>query len=446
MKNYSTPVFKMIKSKGLVDSKNILLLTLYVVSFLAFLRLSHWTMGFQGSIFSDPVVLTKFLMRITSFSVAFLYFFRYIRFINYYVRTPSLEMLLFLVVAFLSLTYTPDFVYSVFRLTEHIGFFVVSLVIVINLSRRTNNPNEVLAIGVRLILYGMGLLIGTVWLSVIFWPEYAFRHVIGEIEGLGGSILDMHTLAIISSIVYSINLNRLFSISDNNKLINLTLSAMMLVTIYLTHSRTALFIVLLATLVILYRTRSGILKLLLYAFLGIVAVVGTAMYLNDIMEYVLRGQSYEELLLLTERGRFWTILISDTLSDSPILGYGYQMLSHDGLLKNFNDFGYSISNAHNVFIQTFSGLGLIGFSLLSYHLLRVVISLRYVYRYAEAHEKNNIFELIIIFIICILASITQHGIVGMTTPIVPTYMMLIMLLTYLRLQLKVSMQAKLNKH
>jgi len=436
----------MIKSKALVDFNNIILLALYVVSFLAFLRLSHWTMGFQGSIFSDPVVLTKFLMRITSFSVAFLYFFRYIRFINYYVRTPSLEMLLFLVVAFLSLTYTPDFVYSVFRLTEHIGFFVVSLVIVINLSRRTNNPNEVLAIGVRLILYGMGLLIGTVWLSVIFWPEYAFRHVIGEIEGLGGSILDMHTLAIISSIVYSINLNRLFSISDNNKLINLTLSAMMLVTIYLTHSRTALFVVLLTTIIILYRTRGVLLRLLLYVFLGIVIVVGTAMYSYDIMEYVLRGQSYEELFLLTERGRFWTILISDTLSDSPILGYGYQMLSHDGLLKNFNDFGYSISNAHNVFIQTFSGLGLIGFSLLSYHLLRVVISLRYVYRYAEAHEKNNIFELIIIFIICILASITQHGIVGMTTPIVPTYMMLIMLLTYLRLQLKVSMQAKLNKH
>jgi hypothetical protein len=446
MKNYSTPVFKMIKSKGLVDSKNILLLTLYVVSFLAFLRLSHWTMGFQGSISSDPVVLAKFLIRIASFSVAFLYLFKYIRFINYHVRTPSLEMLLFLVVAFLSLTYTPDFVYSTFRLTEHIGFFVVSLVIVINLSLRTNNPNEVLAIGVRLILYGMGLLIGTVWLSVIFWPEYAFRHVIGEVEGLGGSMLDMHTLAIISSIVYSININRLFSILDNNKLINLALSVMMLVTIYLTHSRTALFIVLLATLVILYRTRSGILKLLLYAFLGIVAVVGTAMYLNDIMEYVLRGQSYEELLLLTERGRFWGILVSDTLFNRPFLGYGYQMLSHDGLLKSFNDYGYSISNAHNTFIQTFTGLGLIGFSLLSYHLLRVVISLRYVYRYAEAHEKNNIFELIIIFIICILASITQHGIVGMTTPIVPTYMMLIMLLTYLRLQLKVSMQAKLNKH
>jgi O-antigen ligase len=107
-------------------------------------------------------------------------------------------------------------------------------------------------------------------------------------------------------------------------------------------------------------------------------VVGVINYFNEIIEYLVRGQSFEEMLLLTERARFWLILISNTLFDQPILGHGYQMLGDDGITKHFPDLGYSISNAHNTFIQTFVGLGLIGFFLLSYHLLRVVMSLRYV--------------------------------------------------------------------
>ena len=435
----------------LVGSSNIILLTFYVISFLAFLRLSHWTVGFHGILTTDPVVLAKIAIRVISFSVAFLYLFKYIKLINRYVRTPYLEMLLFLIVALLSLTYSSDPAYSAFRLTEHIGFFILSLVIVINLSRRSNKPKEVLKLGVDLTLYGMGFLVGIVWLSVIIAPEHAFRIVvrrdIGDITGLGGSILDVHTLAIISSIIYSVNLHRLFSISNSNKLINSILSVMMLTTIYLTHSRTGIIIVLLTTIIIIYRIRSSIYKTLLYVFLSMAIVVGVINYSNEIIEYLVRGQSFEEMLLLTERARFWLRLISDTLFDAPILGYGYQMLGNDGITKYFPDLEYSISNTHNTFIQTFVGLGLIGFSLLSYHLLRVVMSLRYVYRHAETHEKDNIFELVIILTICILASLTQYGIVGMTTPIVPVYMMSIMLLTYLRIQLidnLNSIQAKLN--
>ena len=115
------------------------------------------------------------------------------------------------------------------------------------------------------------------------------------------------------------------------------------------------------------------------------------------------------------------------------------------MVKYFPERGYSISNAHNTFIQTFVGLGIVGLLLLMYHLVKVLTSLRYVYRCSNRNEKDMVFELFVVITVCILASLTQFGIVGLTTPIVPAYFMAIMLITYSRIQLLKKVRLKTVK-
>ena len=426
----------------LVNRRNFLLLILYLISFLVFLRLSAWSDGFSGFSNMNFVIQTKIIIRLISFSVAIVFLFKYSRLINQYIRTPYLEIFLFYIVASFSLLYTPDFSYSMFRLTEHIGYFIFSLVIVINISRRAKTPEDVLKFGINLMLYGLGLLVSITWLVVFITPEYAFRQLIGNIVGLGGSIIHVHTLAIISAIIYGVNMCRLLSFESGNKIINLIVSIIMLLTIYLSHSRTGLLIALFITTMIVYQSHKNYTRILFYALFLSIGMIFLIMNLDAVVELILRNQKIEEFLSLTGRVAFWKVLIVDTLSESPILGYGYQMMSYDGLSKNFTDLGYSRSNAHNTFVQTFTGLGLVGLMLLLYHLLKVTQSFNYVNKRISGNVKERVFELVIIVVVCILASITQYGIVGMTTPVVPIYLMAIMLITYLRVILVSSLHSK----
>jgi hypothetical protein len=421
--------------KGLTSVNNILLFFLYVLSYLVFLRLSFWSSGFTGFVTANPVILAKVAIRGVTFFVAILYCIKYFHSINQFIRTPYLEMLFFLMVAFFSLTYSADFSYSAFRVIEHAGYFVFSFVIVVTLSKSTQSPDDVLKLGVNLVLYGLVSLVAVVWLASFVAPEYAYRHLIGDINGFGGAILHVHTLGIIAAIIYAVNMCRLFSSYGGNKIMNIVMSACMLWTIYLTHSRTSLLISFVITMVVIFQSSKNTYKVLLYLFIGSIGLVIFIMKFDELIEYVLRGQQIGDLIQLTERVRFWRVIIADTLTESPLLGYGYQMMSNDGISKYFADLQYSRSNAHNTFIQTFSGLGLLGTAVLFYHLFVVAKSFRYVYNRVSGRVRDRVFELIVILIACILASLTQYGIVGMTTPVVPAYLMIIMLITYLRIKL-----------
>ena len=163
---------------------------------------------------------------------------------------------------------------------------------------------------------------------------------------------------------------------------------------------------------------------------------------NEMVQYVLRGQEQKDLFQLTERTVFWATLIDDTVSDSFLLGYGYQMLSLAGMLKYFPEQGYTISNAHNTFIQTFVGLGAIGLSLLLYSIFKAFVAFFFVYHNISRREKYAIVELLIIIIVCLLASLTQFGIAGLTTPVVPAYFMAIMLLTISRIRVIHNLKIK----
>ncbi|GAB1268530.1 hypothetical protein NBRC116493_17830 [Aurantivibrio infirmus] len=207
--------------------------------------------------------------------------------------------------------------------------------------------------------------------------------------------------------------------------------SILFITIYLTRSRSGMLILLAVVFFVgAYHVKlkySVILYPILSLSLGVI-VLGNWEYL---MKYILRGQEWGDLLNLTERVSFWVRISKDTVNESPIVGYGYQMLSSDGLYKTFDDKAYVVSNAHNTFIQTLAGLGILGLAVLLYHLVQVVSTVRFLYIRSAGKEKSRMFEVVILLAVCILASLTQYGIVGMTTPIVPVYMMIVALCSFL---------------
>jgi O-Antigen ligase len=410
--------------------KDTVLSIAYVLSFLVFLRLSAWGGGFNSLYSLDVVSISKISIRLTTFAIALLYLLKYAKLFFPFVRGPYIQLLLFLGVGSISLIYTSDLFYSGYRLVEHVGYLVFSLVIVINISRSSVSSKEVIKRGVDLVYYGVGLLILVVWMTFFIAPEYAFRHLVGDIVGFGGSMLHVHTLANIACLAFGISLHRLLSFESKNRLYNYIVPVAMVLTVILTRSRSGIVILVALSVMILVFHRKK--KSAVFIFTMVFSFVCVLLVDNakGIFGYLLREQELEDLLRLTERTRFWEALIVDTWHQNPFLGYGYQMLSENGIVKDFPNYGYSISNAHNTFVQTFVGLGLVGLMLLLYQLLKTFKVLGIIYMKAARQERDSVFELLIIVFVCLVSSLAQYGIVGMTTPIVPAYMMAVTLITY----------------
>ncbi len=431
--------------RNVLLNKNLLLLFAYLASYLVFLRLSAFGGGLTSLSTIDFVVLAKLGIRLATFFIAFIYLFKLQNYFMQYMKSPFVEMLLFLLFALLSIVYSADIFISSFRLFEHMGYLFFTLIVVINLSHNCLLTVEVIKRGVNLVLYGSGVLVAIVWVTWLIAPSYALRHIIGDIKGLGGDVVQVHTLANIACLIYSVMLNRLLQKREKLKIFKLIVCVVMLVTIYMTHSRGGLAIASVITLMIFFHHKYKKISLIVILLVGLFVIYLLVDSYNELFDFILRGQDQEEFVQLTGRMAFWYSLLRDTGSERFFIGYGYQMLGQEGMVRYIPEHGYTISNAHNVFIQTFVGLGMIGLLLLIFHLVKVLISLRYVYRYSYANEKDMVFELFVVITVCVLASLTQFGIVGLTTPIVPAYFMAIVLLTYSRVQLSKRVRLKTIK-
>ena len=305
-------------------NNNLLLLLAYLISYLAFLRLSAWGGGFTSLNSIDFIVLAKLGIRFTSFFVAFIYLFKYQKIFIQYIKTPYVEMLFFLFFALLSIIYTSDIFISSFRLFEHMGYFFFTLIIVINLSRNYLATVDVVKRGVNLVLYGSGILVAAVWVTWFIAPEYVLRHLIGDIKGLGGDILQVHTLANIACLIYSVILHRLLCKIEKSKILDLLICVVMLVTIYMTHSRGGIAIAFTLTILIFIYHRHKKINFIVIPSVGLFVILFLSNNYNELLEFILRGQKQEDLIQLTARMFFWKSLLSDTLSDRFLIGYGYQ--------------------------------------------------------------------------------------------------------------------------
>lgn len=401
----------------------------FIVSFLPFLRLSMWSGGYDTIAAGDPVSIVKVAIRLIMMLVVFIYCVKYHRELNQLIKGPNLSLFIFFLLAFFSLSYSSDPIYSAFRLAEHVGLFLMAVFIVFGWSRELDNYTAIISKIIDLVIYSLFPLILIIWAFLAFGSPYVWRHMIGDSVGLGGQVLHVHTLAIICSILFGLFLNRFFVNFGFLKLFYGLASVLVLITLFFTLSRTGYFMAVISALAILIHHKKLILAFFMAFLVLFWAGLNIELDFGLVVDLVKRGQTLEDLISLTTRTIFWKELIVDTTLESPFLGYGYQMMGPDGTTKVFESLGGTVrSSAHNTFIQTYAGLGVFGLIILAWNITNVL--LRYLHlRSPKKKGVENLSMIFLIVIMCLIASLTQYGIVGMTTPVAPLYYLCVALLS-----------------
>ena len=131
-------------------------------------------------------------------------------------------------------------------------------------------------------------------------------------------------------------------------------------TLILAHSRTPIFAGAIAIIVMLIAGRH-------YRFAIVTTVVGTslvaAISMDEILEYIYRGQTHESLVGMTGRVGVWETMWP-TVAESPIVGHGYYAAQR--IL-------FGLSTVDNSYLEVLLGLGLFG---LSIFLIPVLLSVK----------------------------------------------------------------------
>lgn len=413
---------------GALLKKRVLIEGVFIISFLPFLRLSAWGSGFSGLESVDTVSIAKIIIRIGTFSILLSYLALRIHRLIDLVKGDNLIIINFYFLGLLSLAYSSDRFYSGFRLVEHVGYLLFALAILIKQFPTVNTHKAI-----NLVLYSCGMLVTIVWLTYFWNPNYAFRMLHGTLATFGGHILHIHTLGIIAAMIYGVIFFRLLcrkKFLTTLSIFHILVVFLMFLTVILTRSRTSLIILVIVTMVIVWRTypyRIGSICLVL-ALLYLLTVDQSV--IDQFVSYFLRDDSVENLRTMSSRTRIWEEVIAQTWEESPLLGYGYQMLSDKGIYFFSYEYGFERSNAHSTFVQTFAGLGIIGLLLLVWHITVIARTLVVLSFKREGSHQDDFFELLILYICCIIASITEFGIVGMTTPVVPVYLIISVYCTY----------------
>ena len=417
-------------AKGI--SRNLLSL-LFIVSFLPFLRLGMWGGGVENLAAGDIVSVSKMLVRVVVIFFVAIFFMKHFRQLNDLLKGPSLSLIIFYLFGFLSLLYSSDIFYSTFRLAEHVSLFFLTLFLGLHWSNRLQSNELLIAKAINLMIFGLSTIVITVCIFVVIGSADVWRHMIGDSVGLGGLVIHVHTLAITCALLYGMLLGKLSSASNSSKIGLLLACVVLLVMIGFTLSRTGYLLVFLVTTIVLIQHKKLVTAVAVCFFGLLVTMLFVDIDLSIPLEIAARGQNFQELISLSSRVTFWSELVVDTTFQRPIFGFGYQMLSEDGTTKIFSSLGgIARGNAHNTFVQTYAGLGIIGVSLLSWNIGSVFYRTSYLsrYGYLTKIDKDKLF---VIVITCLVGSLTQYGIVGMTTPLVPIYGFCVALLSVIQI-------------
>ena len=129
----------------------------------------------------------------------------------------------------------------------------------------------------------------------------------------------------------------------------------------LCFSRTSFVTLTLIILFRLVRLKKAVLKtIILITFISICGLLYS--YNSDLFSYILtRGHDSSNFSTLGGRTDIWNLLVDNLPNSWNILwGYGFQMLSSDGLVAQLEGSQIYATMAHNNLLQSLTGLGLIG--------------------------------------------------------------------------------------
>jgi len=131
----------------------------------------------------------------------------------------------------------------------------------------------------------------------------------------------------------------------------------------LSHSRTSIVALLLATFLILFVYRRIMMLLSLFWITTLFALSG--MIINYVTPYIMRGQKMAVFATLTGRLEFWPEVLKK-IWEAPILGHGFYASQR---------VMWNISSVDNTYLEVVLGIGIVGLFILCIPLLSIIANL-----------------------------------------------------------------------
>lgn len=315
---------------------------------------------------------------------------------------------LFVAMAVLSILYSSDPEFSAMRALDLLCFVLLASL----LSARLGGFNSAVSfVELALYLYLVGFLV------VALSSGSSLMRPMGAdaIARLGGSIVNPNLFAYCCLYLICISAYRL---PERGRLLTGFLILGLLGLVYLTYSRSVIVIIAVSFFLIRHRLKN--LRLAKYLGFSLAALAGLVL-MDYIVTFLERGHGLENLLSLGGRTLFWSDLVTDAPFGANIVyGFGYQMLSDKGLSAQVDIL--QVSMAHNNFIQSLLGLGLVGLFITIAFWLTLY---RFMIRSRRLMEPRPYNLVMILSHATLVYSMVEYGIFGPSTIIGPMFFILI---------------------
>ena len=168
------------------------------------------------------------------------------------------------------------------------------------------------------------------------------------------------------------------------------------------QSRASLIMIPIMILLRLFKSNSK--QYLFYIFLVIVGIGAVFYYKDLLLQYILRGQTSEQLQGMSGRVNMWKIAL-DYFHMRPILGYGYGV--GGSYVSQYLPGAFKgIQHMHNGFVETLVDTGIIGLSLLMLQVLYYIGMV--IHNTLTLRVKKNMIDLLLLAYF-IIRSITSLG-------------------------------------
>jgi hypothetical protein len=335
-------------------------------------------------------------------------------------KNPVKWYFCFGILALISASYSPSFLYTIFFSSQIIVLLIISLYYVFN-----NSTYKY----INVLFYVFIIQWVVIVLLYLVEPDLVGRsdRAIG-FRLVGGLFGDFGTAALISNVFFITNIFHNRYLKKFKKYFFYTLYLFSWVFIYLTFTRSVIIsgvIILLLNIIIYRNTTKKIIYnyILLFSFI-IIFVSGIHI---SVLEQLSRGQTLETIKTLSARTVLFSYLL-DRWIESPFIGFGYGAGAR-WLLADLVREGLPLGSAHNAFIKVIVELGIIGTIVL---LVSFFKSWSASFKLKKIITKNSKYRLLFVQILSLMifisiGSLFGDGIAGGSS----TYIVVIILITYL---------------
>ncbi len=273
-------------------------------------------------------------------------------------------MALYAGIAMISSFYSPFPLLSLWKGFEVLSHVAVGIMVGGSLHQREDIEHVI-----NIILLAMLFLVISALASSIISPSLAFAKMehTGQMAFMLRGVyprINANTLSQISAIVAACSLCCFFSVEKTTSRFGaLLVFVMALACLLLSHSRTSLLIFFPAVCFIVMFFRAKIIAFTTL-WIGIILVL-SGFVIDNVIAYILRGQSKELFLCLSGRTDFWDLVL-EKIYESPIIGHGFYASQR---------MSWGTSTVDNTYLEVLLGVGIVGLTFFCMAVISVFLNL-----------------------------------------------------------------------